>query len=205
MILVIPHRICCFLYLRIILGKPVGSVRIDQAFASLVKGRLAKVVERVPLLAEEGDWAKSTAWEMAQGDFQYYKCAFGTKEGTFNQFKMKIPELPWNGEEPAAFVNKKHMQFTRYILALSCHPTKNLCLPAYSQTMSSLFDAQLEGDDGIFSILDAQLDQLKKTEPEKQVVSFHFSHSNRFYVNTNRRTIWYYPVDLEARRISNLR
>lgn len=96
------------------LGKSVGSVKIDKAFVNLVKRRLQKAETIVPSLSEEDpDWAHRTAWEMAQGDFQYYKCAFGTSEGTHEKFKIKIPDFSTNRNLPDAFVEKKHMLFTR--------------------------------------------------------------------------------------------
>lgn len=96
------------------LGKSVGSVKIDRAFVKLVMERLEKAEKIVPGLSEDDqDWAHRTAWEMAQGDFQYYKCAFGTVEGTHEKFRIKIPDFPTNRNLPEAFIEKKHMLFTR--------------------------------------------------------------------------------------------
>ena len=50
---------------------------------------------------------------MAQGDFQYYKCAFGTIEGTREKFRIKIPDYPTARNLPEALIEKKHMLFTR--------------------------------------------------------------------------------------------
>ena len=96
------------------LGKSVGSVKIDWAFVQLVKGRLEKANELIPSLSEDDpEWAHRTAWEMAQGDFQYYKCAFGTIEGTHEKFRIKIPDFSTARNLPEASVEKKHMLFTR--------------------------------------------------------------------------------------------
>lgn len=97
-----------------VLGKPVGSVNIDRAFVKIVKERLQKAEKVVPSLSDDNpDWAHQTAWEMAQGAFQYHKCAFGTIEGTHEKFKIKIPDFGTNRNLPAAFIEKKHMLFTR--------------------------------------------------------------------------------------------
>lgn len=129
-------------------GKPVGSVNIDRAFVKIVKERLQKAEKVVPSLSDDNpDWAHQTAWEMAQGAFQYHKCAFGTIEGTHEKFKIKIPDFGTNRNLPAAFIEKKHMLFTR-------------------QDMRALFDAQLEE---IYSILDSQLSYLASNKPTKDV------------------------------------
>ena len=138
-------------------GKNIGSVKIDQAFVSLVEGRLKKALELVPainrMFGDDERWARNTAWEMAKGEFQYYKCAFGKLAGTFKTFKIKIPDFPWKGTEPAACIADKKMQFTQ-------------------KDLQSMFDAQLigeNGESGLYSILDAQLRQLQETGPAKQV------------------------------------
>lgn len=96
------------------LGKSVGSVQIDNAFVKIVKERLEKAEKQVPSLSDNNpDWARRTAWEMSQGAFQYYKCAFGTIEGTHEKFKIKIPDFSSNCSLPEAFVERKHMLFTR--------------------------------------------------------------------------------------------
>ena len=135
-------------------GKNVGSVKIDQAFVSLVEERLNTALKEIPALqqffGEDERWAHNTAWEMAKGEFQYYKCAFGKVAGTFKTFKIKIPDFPWKGTAPSACIVDKKMQFTQ-------------------KELQSMFDAQLKGDHGLYSILDAQLRHLKETEPAKQV------------------------------------
>ncbi|KAL8726553.1 MAG: hypothetical protein Q9181_006007 [Wetmoreana brouardii] len=129
-------------------GKPVGSVKIDIAFAALVQARLEIAESSMPSIADDDpDWAKTTAWQMSQDRFQYHKCAFGTTEGTHEKFRMKIPDFPTSHNFPDACIERKHMMFTR----------KDMC---------KLFDGQLEG---IYSILDNQLDYLKRAKPSKQV------------------------------------
>ncbi|KAL8822328.1 MAG: hypothetical protein Q9191_006937 [Dirinaria sp. TL-2023a] len=127
------------------LGKPIGSVNIDKRFIELVSGRLSKALEKVPSLADdEPQWAEDTAWEMAQGEFQYHKCAFGTIEGTHEKFRIKIPDFPSSKNIPDAFIEKKHMLFTR-------------------KDMNNLFDEQISG---IYSILDEQIRYLKKDKKQ---------------------------------------
>ena len=149
-------------------GKSVGSVKIDQEFAQMVEERLHHLEEKLSYLADEPDWAYRTAWEMAQGQFQYYKCAFGKPEGTFNSFRIKIPDLSWNGDCAAASVSKKHMTFTKYV----AHPLSLMVVYLRNgrKFMRELFDTQLEREDDIFSIIDAQLNDLRNDQPAKQVV-----------------------------------
>ncbi|KAI4203188.1 MAG: hypothetical protein LQ350_002064 [Teloschistes chrysophthalmus] len=129
-------------------GRPVGSVNIDKAFASLVQERLQKAESVVPSIADDDpEWAAKTAWHMSQDRFQYHKCAFGTAEGTHENFRMKIPDFSTSRKFPEACIENKHMTFTR-------------------QDMCKLFDEQLKG---IYSILDNQLDYLKKERSSKQV------------------------------------
>ncbi|KAL9120571.1 MAG: hypothetical protein Q9187_002873 [Circinaria calcarea] len=126
-------------------GKPVGSVNIDENFIKIVTQRLKKVEEAKPSIADDDpDWAVKTASAMARSDFQYYKCAFGTTEGTHEKFKVKIPDFPSMKSFPDAFIEKKHMLFTR-------------------PDMSGLFDEQLFD---IYSIIDDQMNHLKKTKKE---------------------------------------
>ncbi|KAL9002314.1 MAG: hypothetical protein Q9188_004752 [Gyalolechia gomerana] len=129
-------------------GKPVGSVNIDKAFAALVQRRLEKAETSMPSIADDDpEWAEKTAWQMSQDRFQYHKCAFGTTEGTHEKFRMKVPDFSTSRKFPDAFIESKHMMFTR-------------------QDMEKLFDEQLEG---IYSILDNQLNHLKSHKPSKQV------------------------------------
>ncbi|KAL8934105.1 MAG: hypothetical protein Q9216_006076 [Gyalolechia sp. 2 TL-2023] len=129
-------------------GKPVGSVNIDKAFAALVQERLEKAEASMPSIADEDpEWAAKTAWQMSQDRFQYHKCAFGTTEGTHEKFRMKIPDFSTSRKFPDAGIESKHMMFTR-------------------DDMETLFDEQLEG---IYSILDNQLNHLKSEKPSKQV------------------------------------
>ncbi|KAL9601205.1 MAG: hypothetical protein Q9219_002705 [cf. Caloplaca sp. 3 TL-2023] len=129
-------------------GKPVGSVNIDMAFASFVQGRLEKAEKSMPSIADDDpEWAEKTAWQMTRDRFQYHKCAFGTTEGTHEKFRMKIPDFSTSRSFPDACIESKYMTFTK-------------------KDMSNLFDTQLEG---IYSILDNQLDALKKERPSKQV------------------------------------
>ncbi|KAL8831954.1 MAG: hypothetical protein Q9170_005080, partial [Blastenia crenularia] len=129
-------------------GKPVGSVKIDKAFAAFVQKRLEKAESSMPSIADDDpDWAEKTAWQMSQDRFQRHKCAFGTTEGTHEKFRMKIPDFPTNRNFPDACIETKHMTITR-------------------KDMNKFFDDQLEG---IYSILDNQLNYLKREKPSKQV------------------------------------
>ncbi|KAI4214681.1 MAG: hypothetical protein LQ351_002754 [Letrouitia transgressa] len=95
-------------------GKPVGSVNIDKAFATLVRGRLEKAEKSLPSIADDDpDWAEKTAWQMSQERFQYHKCAFGTTEGTHEKFRIKIPDFPTSRNFPDACIESKFMVFTR--------------------------------------------------------------------------------------------
>ncbi|KAI4143850.1 MAG: hypothetical protein L6R39_004427, partial [Caloplaca ligustica] len=133
-------------------GKPVGSVNIDKAFAALVQERLEKAEASMPSIADDDpDWAGKVAWQMAQDRFQYHKCAFGTTEGTHEKFRIKIPDFPTSRDFPDAYIEKKYMTFTR-------------------QDMCKLFDEQLEE---IYTILDDQLNHLKRKKPSKQVTRLH--------------------------------
>lgn len=96
------------------IGKPVGSVNIDKAFAALVQGRLEKAEATLPSIADDDpEWAEKTAWQMSQDRFQYHKCAFGTTEGTHEKFRMKIPDFSTSRKFPDACIESKHMMFTR--------------------------------------------------------------------------------------------
>ena len=93
-------------------------MNIDRAFKDLVKGRLEKITSKVPALSEDDpDWAENTAWEMAQGAFQAFKCGFGTLEGTHPKFRIKIPDFP-KGDKykfPKVNIEKQHMSFKQYV------------------------------------------------------------------------------------------
>ncbi|KAL8744638.1 MAG: hypothetical protein Q9190_003143 [Brigantiaea leucoxantha] len=125
-----------------------AAIHTFRSKALTVKDRLESAERSMPTIADDDpDWAKKTAWDMSQGDFQYYKCAFGTVEGTHEKFKIKIPDFPTSRDFPDACIEKKHMTFTR-------------------QDMCHLFDRQLEG---IYSVLDDQLGYLRRERPSKQV------------------------------------
>lgn len=84
----------------ICVGKPFGSVQIDQAFQREVESRL----ERIHYESDDHHWSpKFAAHKLTKGDFQAFKLNYGCRVMTaLRKRALRIPDLPISYSSPEA-------------------------------------------------------------------------------------------------------
>ncbi|KKZ68450.1 hypothetical protein EMCG_05909 [[Emmonsia] crescens] len=130
-------------------GRPIGSVRIDQAFQREIEDRLTKIDYKSN---DNNLWSpKSAARHLTKGDFQVIKQNYGYQiESALDEKPIRVRGLPKSYHNPeAGFKNG------RIILTNS--------------DIRRLFEEQIQR---IFRMIDEQLERIEELTPPEEVTHF---------------------------------
>ncbi|EEH45662.2 uncharacterized protein PADG_01812 [Paracoccidioides brasiliensis Pb18] len=129
-------------------GRPIGSVRIDQAFQRLIETRL----KCIDYNSENVSWSlKYAARDLTKGSFQTIKENFGYQiESVLSKIAPYVPGLPRAYHNP-----EEGFENGRIILT--------------GDDIRKLFDEQICR---IFSMIDEQLRRIRELSPSEQVTHF---------------------------------